>query len=152
MEAGSCGGSRVWKTEPQNWLVLRVIWPSLPPPSTSCLCCLWPTAFSALEGWRFYNLPCHLFQSHPALHLEVLAFKEWRQERGGPKMGRQQIRAEELSWSLEMGTVSAWRRGPHTPGQVGTLEGEPAIWEPPSRKPCLAERRFPFCSTKAVGI
>lgn len=33
----------------------------------------------------------------PALHLEVLAFKEWRQERGGPKMGRQQSRAEELS-------------------------------------------------------
>ena len=34
-------------------------------------------------------------------HLEVFAFKEWRQERGGPKMGRQaeQVRAEDLQGS-----------------------------------------------------
>lgn len=40
----------------------------------------------------------------------------------------------------------------HTPECVGTLEsGARHLGTPPSQMPCLAQRRFLFCSEKAVG-
>lgn len=40
----------------------------------------------------------------------------------------------------------------HTPECVGTLEGGARhLGTPPSQMPCLAQRRFLFCSEKAVG-
>lgn len=53
--------------------------------------------FFSSRGMEITTYPVICSRATPALHLEVLAFEEWRQERGGPKMGRQQIRAEELS-------------------------------------------------------
>lgn len=42
--------------------------------------------FLSSRGMEILQAPCHLFQSHFLLHLEVLAFKEWRQERGGQEI------------------------------------------------------------------
>lgn len=69
-------------------------------------------------------------------HLEVFAFKEWRQERGDSKVGRQaeQVRAEDMQGS--------WRWEPsshitllHTPKRWEHWKGEPAIWNHPHGSP-----------------
>lgn len=45
LEAGVVVKADSGKQSPPNWLILRGIWPNLPPPSTSRLQYVWPTAF-----------------------------------------------------------------------------------------------------------
>lgn len=85
------GGMELWWKQVLKSRTLKlahshqVIWPSLPPPSTSCLQRVWLAAFSSLEVWRFYNLPLSSVPEPLPFALEVLSKNEGVREGGVKK-------------------------------------------------------------------